>query len=390
MPFPISAMGYFPRSPVETVFFRELILAIDFPADFPSPMARKPSSGPTLDQIAQRLGLSLATASRAIRNAEGIHPDTCARVLKLARELGYALPQRRNGTGAAPQRHQIMVLSQCSTQSPDRHYLAGMSRASIPLKIVLMAHHLEEEDCPKILSPQTQPMAMQEGALDGLVLLRRWPSGVVAQLSAKWPTVSIVHDYPDCPVDMVGIDDRGGIGQIVTHLIRGGHRKIGFFGLCPDVRWSCSRHAAYVEAITRAGFPYQPEDVIGLTSAEALAVYGFTESGPVEKALARLRDGVDAWVCASMGIGWSLTRSLLERGIRIPEDVAVTGYHKNMEDPRDLPPLTTTDILDEELGAAALRLLLHRFEFPRDAKRMLLLSAPLLVRGTTRNCAPGG
>lgn len=349
-------------------------------------MARKASTGPTLALIAQKLGLSLATASRAIRNAEGIHPDTCSRVMALAQELGYALPQRKSAGGAgATQRHQIMVLSQCSSQSPDRHYLAGMSRASIPLKIVLMTHHVTEEECLKIMDPQKQPMAMQEGVLDGLVLLRRWPPEVVAKLSAKWPTVSIVYDYPGCHVDQVGIDDRGGIGQIVSHLMRGGHRKIGFFGLCQDVRWSCSRHAAFVEAITQAGMPYEPKNVIMLPADEALSVYGAPESASFEKVPARLRSGVDAWVCASMGIGWSLTRSFLKRGLRIPGDVAVTGYHRNMDDPPDLPLLTTTDIMDEELGAAALRQLLHRFEFPRDATRMLLLSAPLLKRATTRN-----
>ncbi len=348
-------------------------------------MARKASSGPTLALIAKKLGLSLATASRAIRSAEGIHPETCARVMALAQELGYAIPKRKSPRGAGgTQRHQVMVLSQCSSQSPDRHYLAGMSRASIPLKIVLMTHHLTEDECLKIMDPREQPMAMQEGVLDGLVLLRRWPSEVVAKLSAKWPTVSIVYDYPGCQVDQVGIDDRGGIGQIVSHLIAGGHRKIGFFGLCPDVRWSCSRHAAFVEAITRAGMQYDPKNVIVLPTDEALSVYGVNESGSIGKVLTRLQSGVDAWVCASMGIGWSLTRSFLERGIRIPEDVAVTGYHRNMEDPPDLPLLTTTDIMDEELGAAALRQLLHRFEVPRDATRMLLLSAPLLARGTTR------
>ena len=351
---------------------------------FSFPMARKASSGPSLSIIAQKLGISLATASRAIRNAEGIHASTRGRVLELAQELGYVIPQRRNHPDVA-KRHQVMVLSQFSAQAPDRHYLAGMSRAAIALKIVLLTHHLTEEECLKIVAPQNQPLAMQEGMLDGLVLLRRWPPEVVAQLSEKWPTVSIVHQYPGCPVDFVGIDDRGGIGQIVNHLIRDGHRKIGFFGLCPDVSWSCSRYSAYVEALVRAGLPYQSKDVIELTSAELLAYSGTGECRTTKKVLARLQTGVDAWVCASMGIGWSLTESFLARGIRVPEDVAVTGYHKNMDDPPKLPALTSTGVLDEELGAAALRMLLHRFEYPRDVTRMLLLSAPLLARGTTRN-----
>ncbi len=346
-------------------------------------MARKPSSGPTLALIAKKLDLSLATASRAIRNAEGIHPDTCARVIGLAHELGYVIPQRRSRADE-PQPHQIMVLSQCSSQTPDRRYLSGMSRAAIPMKIVLLSHHLTEEDCLMITDPQTQPMAMQSGQVDGLVLLRRWPQDAVAKLSERWPTASVVYDYPDCPVDVVGIDDRGGIDRLVQHLVSGGHRQIGFFGFNREVSWSRSRFAGYVESIARAGFPYEPKDVIELSTAETLELYGFQESGSIRKVLSRLRSGVDAWICPSMGIGWALTRNLLENGVRIPEDVAVTGYHKNMEDPPDLPALTSTDLADEELGAMALKMLLHRFEYPRDPARKLLLSAPLLARETTR------
>lgn len=342
-------------------------------------MARKPSSGPNMALIAKRLGLSLATVSRAIRNAEGIHADTRDRVTALARELGYTVSQRRSGEESL-RRHQVMVLSQCSAYATDRLYLAGISRAAIPLKIVLMAHHLPEEDCSQIATPGNMPTAMQEGTVDGLVLLHRWPTEVVAQLSARWPTVSIVHQYLDLPIDAVSTDDRSGMNAIVNHLVAAGHRRIGFFGFCRDVSWSCSRYAAFIEAIARAGLPYEPKDIVELTSGEALAYRNFADSPSFDKMLARLRDGVAAWACSSMGIAWSLVRMLIAQGIRVPEEVAVTGFHKNADNPPpDLPPLTSTAILDEDLGAAALRMLLHRFEYPRDAHRVMLLSAPLLV-----------
>ncbi len=346
-------------------------------------MARKPSLSPTLHVIAQKLGISLATVSRAIRNAEGIHSDTRALVLQSARELGYVIPKRRNSIDAR-QRHQVLVLSLSGAQDADRRYLTGISRAAIPLSIVLLAHYVTADACEKIMSPENQPTAMQEGLVDGLVLLRYWPPEIVAQLSAKWPTVSVVHNYPGSTADCVGIDDQSGMELIVRHLVRGGHQKIGFFGYCQEVSWSCSRHAGYVEATTKQRLPYQSRNTVELGLSEVLSGRASADNGWGEKVLARMKGGVDAWVCSNMGSAWELSRFFCARGIRIPDDVAVTGYHKNVGDTAELPPLTTTGTLDEDIGAAALRMLLHRFAYPRDTKQSLLLSPPLLVGASTR------
>ena len=277
-----------------------------------------------------------------------------------------------------------MVLSQCSSAGPDSLYLAGMSRASISLNIALLSHHLAIEDCLGILNPENQPSSMTAGLVEGLVLLHYWPPAIVAELSRRWPTVSVVHPYPGTNADLVGTDDRAGMTALVNHLYRAGHREIGFFGFSPEASWTHARLAGYFEAITRAGLNYKGENVVRVATSEALSYDVVSDSGWGGQVLARMETGVDAWVCSSTGTAWTLCRLLLERGIRIPEDVSVTGYHKAPVHPAGLPPLTTTDIVDEELGAAALRMLLYRIEHPDAFPQSLLLSAPVLVQASTR------
>ena len=344
-------------------------------------MARKASSAPNLAVIAKKLGISRATASRAIRDADGIHIETRDLVLKTAQELGYVIPQRRKSTDEL-QRHHVMVLSQ-TTQASDWNYLTGMSRASIPLRLMLLVHHVTGDDVQKIVERQHQPTAMQEDMVDGLVFLRRWPSEIVEKLSAKTPAVSVVHHYAGSNTDFVGIDDRTGMKLIVAHLIRAGCKKIGFFGLCVEMSWSRSRYYGFLEAMATAGQPCKPGNVVEIDLNEILRPEGPMSEKWAEEALAKTRAGVDAWVCASHGLGWQLSRFFLARGVRIPDDVAVTGYHRNAPDPADLPPLTTTEVSDEELGAAALRMLVHRFEYPRNATQSLLLAPTLLARAST-------
>lgn len=344
-------------------------------------MARPVSSTPSLTRIAKELGISVATASRAIRNAQGVGAETRERVLEAVRRYGYAVPQRR-GAADEPRMHHVMVLSQ-ATQGSDWNYLSGMSRAAIPLKLMLLVHHTSADTAADVAERARQPMAMQEGMVDGLVFLRRWPSEIVARLSAQTPAVSVVHHYPGCATDFVGIDDRTGMALIVNHLLRAGYKKIGFFGLCSKFSWSRSRHAAYIEALNAAGAPLCMDDLVRIANPEGIAVEG-SSSVWGEQVRARIKAGVDAWICASEGISWDFVRFLLQSGIRVPEKVGVTGYHRNAPDPKDLPALTSVEISDEELGATALRMLVHRFEYPREAVQSLSLAPKLLARATTR------
>jgi len=49
------------------------------------------------------------------------------------------------------------------------------------------------------------------------------------------------------------LDDRGGMDLVVSRLLSIGYKRLGFFGLCPEMTWSCSRFGAFVEAMVRHG-----------------------------------------------------------------------------------------------------------------------------------------
>ncbi len=150
-----------------------------------------------------------------------------------------------------------------------------MSRASVMLNLAILSHHITMEECQGILNPGHQPTAMKAGLVEGLVLIHRWPTEVALRLSHKWPTVSIVHHYPETSIDHIGIDDRTGVAALMSHLYRGGHRRIGFFGLCREMSWACFRFAAYVESLMRMGLSYEPQNVVEVSLADAMAPVTF-------------------------------------------------------------------------------------------------------------------
>jgi LacI family transcriptional regulator len=346
-------------------------------------MPRKPSTEANLASIAQRLGISISTVSRALRNADGIHSTTRTKVWEMANQLGYKIPKRKVGSTSG-RSTTILALTHCAEAVSDQRYLVGMSRVASSLNLSIISHHLTSETCAKMLDARHQPPAMRDGQVDGIVLIHFWPHDIAAQLSRKCPTVSVIHYYPDTEIETVAIDDHTGIYSVASHLFRGGHRKIGFFGLCREMTWTLSRFAAYVESLLRLGLDYDPESVVPITWDQAFSTTVFPKTGWSDHVDRQLARGVDAWVCSGTIPAHTLCRYFLDRGLRIPEDVALTGYHRGWADPGHRPVLTSTQASDEELGEAALRRLIYRLKHPEESLRTILIPASFSPGETTR------
>ena len=334
-----------------------------------------------LKEIAKVLGISASTASRALRDLPGTHPETRRQVLEVAKTLGYR--------GADPNNQKlfsnILTLSQGIGFDTDHEYVAGMSSMAIDLNMSLISHHYRPEECAKVLKPELQPRALASGQVDGIVLIHRWPLEIARALRKKIPVVSIIHDYPEIDVDVVSTDDRGGMYLLVGHLAAAGYKRIGFFGLCPEITWANSRFAGFVEATVRHGRGFDPKDVIAITLEEALAETEFRDGTAMSRAVALTRAGVDAWVCSSDGVARSLYDHLTQAGFKIPETVGITGFHRALfPRPDSSVVLTSTESPSAELGSSALRRLVHRIEDPGSSRRFILLPCSFREGTTTR------
>jgi LacI family transcriptional regulator len=354
-------------------------------------MPRPKSTRTNLAGIAERLGVSISTVSRALRGMDGIHEETRAQVAALAHQMGYVVrggPQAADRSGAPSAPQHVLALSQNTAFHIDQRYMAGMSGVAVASNVAILSHLVAHDQCASVLEPRTAPASFRSGLVKGIVLLHRWPEDIAGEICQKFPTVSIVHDYPGANIDLIGIDDRRGMSELVNHLYAAGHRRIGFFGLCPEVSWSSSRYAAYVESITRLDLELDMRNIVRIDLESALSIAEFPVQGGVDQVRARLGKGVDAWICASTVTAQTLCRQLLVAGIKLPQDMSLVSYHGgSYRHPADLPLITTTDVVDEELGAAAVRRLITRIENPHESRRSLLVPARLKLGVTTRPVA---
>ena len=189
--------------------------------------------------IAESLNISVATVSKALSDSDEINRKTRAKVVNMATKLGYNYLSRSRKRAIDGQNHFVGVLIHSDTDDIQHtRYFAGMSEKCAKLNVSLMLHYFNSTDCEKVLEPEHQPPVMRDGQLSGLILVNRWPLEVIRELSEQMPLVSVIHEVPEVGIDTVGIDDTRGMGMLMDHLYRLGHRKIGVFGRCAQMRWS--------------------------------------------------------------------------------------------------------------------------------------------------------
>lgn len=343
--------------------------------------------------IAKELKLSVGTVSKALRGYPDISKTTRNKVNSLAQKMGYkttSTRQRNQGT----QSRFIGVLVKSLSHEEDHNreeldgivneYLHGISQLTSQLNLSPVIQFHTYDQCELILDPQHQPPAMREGLLSGLILIRRWPRQVVAELAGAMPCVAIVNKTPGLNIDVVGIDNYGGIDDLVDHLYQLGHRKIGFFGRCPEVSWSLERYAGYMAALAKRSCDYEKDWIVDMkTETIENQSSDLAECIDFEQVWRLCESGVTAFVCSTDWCGSVLHAWLLQQGLRVPDDISITGFHGGGM-LAGCPPLTSVCFCNEEIGAAALRRLDYRIKHSDEIHREILFPCTFVTGQSTQ------
>jgi LacI family transcriptional regulator len=328
-------------------------------------------------EIARRLKLSTATVSKSLRNHPDINPTTRARVLDLAAQLDYQVryDSRVDNKKKTGVRFVGVMAYGGIPDTPADHaalrYMAGLSEAAETHRVSLVVHHVFG-DSRKLLDADSQPAAMRQGILEGLILIHRFDAEVVRELSNRMPCVTLVHYVPGTRLDHVDADCLGAMNLAARHLHGLGHRRIGFFGFQKQISHSLARFAAYATAMLGLDLPFE----------EAVECGGENLPAAIDHVARRAGEGVTAWMCGSDYAGYQLCQELAARGLRVPEDVSVTGFDGSPP-PMGMTPLTTLRVPFQEMASVALNRLVNRIRHPASPGRQILLECHLVPGGST-------
>ncbi len=329
-----------------------------------------------LRDVADAVGVSTATASRALTFPDRVREDTRERVLEAARRLGYTPNEAARTLRAGASRMVLALLPQRCSEVFFAGVLAGIDAELAAQGYTMLMGSLEGND---VKARRLSDLVFARH-LDGVIVL----TGIVptldgrSMLDAGIPVVSICAEIKGGTVlQTVLIDDESCAAAQTEHLIALGHRRLMYVAGIEGNYNELYRYRGFLRATREAGL--NAADVVRQPGDYSLA------SGAVAgRSFLALDTRPTGVVCCSDEMAMGFIKTITEAGVRCPADVSVVGFDGIEYADFCEPTLTTIRQPREDLGGAGARALLAELRGEAaPLERKVVLPAPLLVRGST-------
>lgn len=345
-------------------------------ADGEATSARSRRSGPTIRDVARLAGVSIGTASKALNAGGRLRQETRDKVMQVAREIGY----RPNDLAQSLHRAKSMTVGIISNDS--------FGRFTLPI-VEALEEHLADRGIAIFMCNATDDPARERQHLDQLLGKRIDGLVVTARRADKRapigpvpPNLPVLYVYSQADEEntlSLVPDDEGGARLAVAHLADLGRRRIAHITGPERFEAVRLRHSGYRLALSRAGLP----------EIEGFYLPGAWSEAWGRDAVAQLFDGKletpDALFCGNDQIARGAAEALRERGIAVPERVAIVGFDNwEVMTLAARPPLSSVDMNLEALGREAGEALIAMMSGER-ATGVRRLPCTLVVRESTQS-----
>jgi DNA-binding LacI/PurR family transcriptional regulator len=332
----------------------------------------------TIKDIARHAGVSHTTVSRALNHSPLISDQTTERIQKIALELGY----HPSVAARSLKTNRSQALGVIVSHIADPYFseiLQGIDDVAQENGYSLFIASAQHDPVRENSIVQT----MREHRVDGVILCS--PNFTAEQSnqlnSYDIPIVALNNQAAEGYRFAIYHDDVDGSRQACQHLIALGHKKIAYLGNFTAGRTTRERHEGFKQAMEEAGLPVRPEFIhqaSGNSPEQGLE--------GVEYYLG-LPERPTAVICYNDMMAIGVLKGLHQAGLRVPEDMSVTGFDNIMYSDYTRPPLTTIDQPKRSLGAEAAKLMLAQLGM--DANFLLKetiikrLKGMLIIREST-------
>ncbi|MBD0383598.1 LacI family DNA-binding transcriptional regulator [Paenibacillus sedimenti] len=341
----------------------------------------------TMQEIADRVGVSKYAVSKALSGKPGISVVTREKIFELASQLGYlnqkVIKKIQNQTTSEQSDKIVCVLiPNIRSQNKESGYwgkiLDGISKA---LESEGMGSIIVSDDSPKNFNLVMKP----EGLL-GVIGVGLIATPMLMELRSKAiPFIMVDHEDEMIESDSIFMNNIDIMRKMTNFLIGKGHKRIQFIG---DLRYSRSffdRWTGFRSIMDGHDLPYLRNHALqnvkpSLREENTNLLLSGLQSIPAG-------EFPTAIVCANDQIAVLAHKALAEMNLRVPEDCSLTGFDNNIDIIKDFPMLTTINAEKEALGIKAVDLLLWRLKNRQMPFEKILLQSDLIVRESISSVA---
>lgn len=332
----------------------------------------------TIKEIAKETGLSIAAVSYVLNGKEGVGPETREIVMEAVSRLGYVPSYTARGLASS---HSNLI-GVCSPQTEpgsrlmfDNPFYSRLF-SSIEYECRINGYHviISGTDADESFLK----LAQQRG-LDGMIIIGSYSKEFYSELKKAGIPIVLIDTYQN-PEEFheVKIDDEQGGFMATKYLIDKGHKNIAFIsGALIECGVTQLRYNGYKQALEKSGLSLDERFVYpGTVSFES----GMNNARNVLE----LTPEVTAIFCTADIIGVGVVKSLIEMGVKVPEDISVIGFDNLNISEYTTPSLTTVSQDIELKGKAAVDLIIKEINDEISSPQHRVLPLEIIERQSVK------
>ena len=320
--------------------------------------------------IAEKLGISVVSVSKALAGKPGVSEEMRAKVVALAKQLGYEgtkVHSELAGTG------NIGVLVS------DRFFAENAFYTNLYRSLVLKSGNEGFTCMAEIVTPEAEqgtvlPALVTGRKVDGIIFMGNLAPSYLSKVEASGlPYLMLDFQLPGYACDCVISDNTDGGFVLTEHLLQLGRRQIGFVGSIRATSSIMDRYLGYQKALRLSGITPREDWLLEDRDGDGRFIpLALPETLP------------EAFLCSCDEVAYNLVTALRQIGKRVPEDVAVCGYDDFRFATLCQPPLTTYRVNVEQMASAVVAWLSRKIR-QDDSVEPMMWTVPgrLVVREST-------
>ena len=349
----------------------------------------------TIQDIADALGISRNTVSKAINNSGGLADATREKILQKAVEMGYkqfsyvstfsdnealrAAARERRDTPVF--RGEIALLT-TSFLAP-AHFASLMldkfQREMAQLGYTLNTHRVTKED----LKNGQLPITLFPSRCSGMICFEIFDKAYAEMLCSLDIPILFVDSPAETggyslPADKLYMDNTTGIMQFVNIMLKEGYTRIGWIGNPEHCQSFYERYLAFRTAAALADIPVDERFIIRYNDVKTFA-----------KVLHSMKEFPEVFICANDFVAHDVMHTLAKLGRKIPDDIKICGFDDSPDSRCIKPRLTTVHIHTQVMAFSAAHLIVSRMKEPSLDFRTIYTEANLILRGSSGHSEGG-
>jgi len=326
---------------------------------------------PTVTQVAQLAGVSVATVSRVLNHKGIVKEETLKKVIEVMQQMGVEFdpyPEKPEKSAG------LIIINLPSIENPFYSEIIKGAESAVRrygYNLLINQQHINNHEYTRLID------LIRNVKVSGLITLNHIDTDLVRSLSNIVPLVQCCEYDENSDISYVSIDDLAATKNVMDYILSTGRRKVAL--ITGPLRYKYSRHRkqGYLQAMKNAGIEPVNNWIVQLPEIN------FDVALSAATQLLKSPNPPDAFFAVSDVFAAAVIKAARLVGLQVPRDLIVVGFDNVNVSVTTNPSITTVNQPKFQLGYMAVELLVEQMQSTDSTPKHILLNTELIIREST-------